>query len=139
MAHTELQYGKAKIFGLDGIAITGVVTFTFTDVNWSKNADYAELKNQNGDVETAIASNLNTTIDVTFAPNGATRAAAISSLATLQALEVGAQMVVAGCEVTALNATYNIQPGFSARLVNDAHCVATFQAKKGPIALALAS
>lgn len=139
MPATELQYGKAKIFGLDGAVITGVVTFTMSDINWQKNADYTELKNQNGDVETTITANRHQMIDVTFAPNGVTRANALTSLATLTALEVGAQVVLATCEVAAFNGTYNIQPGFGAKLVNESNCIATFTAKKGPIALALAS
>lgn len=139
MAHTELQYGTAKIFGMDGIILTGVVTFTFESLGWEKTGDYEELKGQNGDVETAIASNLHQTIDVQFAPNGATKAAAITSLGTLTALAVGAQVIITVPENTAASGTYNIQPGIRANFSRDGAVTANFTAKKGPVALALAS
>lgn len=136
---TELQFGKAKIFGIDGLSITGVVTFTYETVAWEAGADAEYLKNQNGDEETLIVSNQSTTIDVQFSPNGATRAAAYSSLLTLTANTIGAQVVVTGATLTTFNGTYNIQPGVSIRSSRDGVTVASFKAKKGPIALALAS
>lgn len=137
--HTELQYGLAKIFGMDGVVLSGVVNFTFESLGWEKTGDYEELKGQNGDVETAIASNLSQTIDVQFAPNGATKAAAITSLTTLTALAVGAQVVITCPEMTAASGTYNIQPGIRANFSRDGIVTANFTAKKGPVALALAS
>ena len=139
MAATELQFGTAKIFGIDGITITGVVTFTYESVGWEANADIEYLKNQNGDEETLIVSNQNTTIDIQFAPNGATRAAALTSLGTLTSKTIGAQITVASATTTVFNGTYNIQPGVSVRSTRDGITVASFKAKKGPNALALAS
>mgnify|MGYP001582984356 CR=1 FL=1 len=136
----ELQYGLAKIFGLDGTTLTGVVSFTLESLGFEKTSDYEELKGQNGDVETSIASNLSQTVDVQFAPNGATKTAAIASLGTLTALNIGAQVVISACPgCPAAAATYNIQPGIRVNLSRDGVVTANFTAKKGPVALALAS
>src|SRR5262245_16665024 len=139
MAATELQFGTAKIFGIDGLAITGVVSFTYETVGWEASADIEYLKNQNGDEETLIVSNQNTVISVDFAPNGASRTAAYTSLATLTATTVGAQITIAGASIAAFNGIYNIQPGITVTSKRDGVTVASFKAKKGPIALALAS
>ena len=105
MAVAEVQVGVAKIYGLDGAAITGVASTIETgDLDFAFDTD--EIKGQNGEVETIIASNTRKTLTINFAPSAATRALAItaSTNASVGALVL---VVLSGFTVIAYNANYN--------------------------------
>ena len=120
MAATEVQSGKAKIFAMDGatmVVLTGAATVTHEGADLEQQFDTEEIKGQNGDVETLIASNLNYTCTVNFAPNGATRAAAITSCANAQPAPIS-KVVLSGFSVAAYNGDWNSM-GYSIKMARD--------------------
>ena len=105
MAVAEVQVGVAKIFGIDGAAITGVAsTIETADLDFAFDTD--EIKGQNGEVETIIASNARKMISINFAPKGADRAAAIDASTTAS---IGAlvKVVLSGFTIVSYNTDYN--------------------------------
>lgn len=109
MAATETQQGVAKIYAMDGAAmtvLTGAATITMEGADLEHTSDIEEIKGQNGEVETLISSNPNRTCTITFAPNGATRAAAITSCANAQPAQIE-KVVLASFQVAAYNGNWN--------------------------------
>jgi len=105
MAVAEVQVGVAKIYGLDGAVITGIAsTIETADLDFA--FDTEEVKGQNGEVETIIASNARKVVTINFTPNAATRAAAItiSTTASIGALAVVELLTF---KVVAYNGKYN--------------------------------
>ena len=120
MAFTEVQQGIAKIFAMDGatmVVLTGAATVTHEGADFEQQFDTEEIKGQNGDVETLIASNHNYTCTVNFAPNGATRAAAITSCANAQPAPIS-KVVLSAFSVAAYNGNWNSM-GYSIKMSRD--------------------
>lgn len=120
MAFTEVQQGVAKIFAMDGatmVVLTGAATVTHESADLEQQFDSEAVKGQNGDVETLIASNHNHTCSITFAPNGATRAAAITSCANAQPAPL-TKVVLSGFSVAAYNGNWNSM-GYSIKMSRD--------------------
>ena len=78
---------------------------------------HREIKGQNGDVETLIASNLNFTCTVNFAPNGASRAAAITSCTNASPAPLS-KVALSGFTVAAYNGDWNSM-GYSVKMSRD--------------------
>jgi hypothetical protein len=121
MAATEVQQGVAKIFGMDGatqVVLTGAATITMEGADLEQNFDNNALKGQNGEVETLVGCNENLTCTITFAPNGATRAAAITSFANAQPAKI-TKVVLSGFSVAKYNGDWNSM-GYTIKMTNDA-------------------
>ncbi len=113
MAAQEVQQGIAKIYAMDGatmVVLTGAATITMEGATLTHNWDQEAIKGQDGETETLIASNRNYTISINFAPNGATRAAAATSMANSIAAPI-TKVVLSGFAVAAFNGDFNVQPG----------------------------
>lgn len=109
MAATETQQGVAKIYAMDGAAmtvLTGAATITMEDAELENTSDIEEIKGQNGEVETLISANPTRTCTINFAPNGATRTAAITSCANAQPAQI-TKVVLATFQVAAYNGDWN--------------------------------
>jgi len=120
MAATEVQQGVAKIFAMDGatmVVLTGAATVTIESADLEQGFDSEELKGQNGETETYIASNEKFTCSINFAPNGATRAAAITSCANSQPAKI-TKVVLSGFAVAAYNGNWNSE-GYSIKMARD--------------------
>ena len=120
MAVAEIQQGKAKIFAMDGatmVVLTGAATVTHEGADLEQQFDTEEIKGQNGDVETLIASNLNFTCTVNFAPNGASRAAAITSCTNASPAPLS-KVALSGFTVAAYNGDWNSM-GYSVKMSRD--------------------
>lgn len=120
MAATEVQQGIAKIYAMDGattVTLTGAATITHESADLEDQFDNEAIKGQNGEVETLIASNRNRTCTITFAPNGATRAAAITSCANSQPAPI-TKVVLSGFAVAAYNGDWN-SLGYTIRMARD--------------------
>lgn len=121
MAATEVQQGVAKIFAMDGattVVLTGAATITHESADLEQQFDSEAIKGQNGEVETLVASNQNLTCTITFAPNGATRAAAITSCANSQPAPI-TKVVLSGFSVTRYNGDWNSM-GYTIKMTRDA-------------------
>jgi hypothetical protein len=121
MAATEIQQGVAKIFAMDGatqVVLTGAATITYDSADLDQAFDSDALKGQNGEVETLVASNENFTCTVNFAPNGATRAAAITSCANAQPAKI-TKVVLSNFSVAAYNGNWNSM-GYSIKMSSNA-------------------
>lgn len=121
MAAQEVQQGIAKIFAMDGattVTLTGAATITHHSAGMTQNFDLREEKSQNGEVETLVGSNEHFDVDVEFAPNGATRAAAITSAANMKAAII-TKVVLSGFAVAAFNGNWNLIPGSTWRMERD--------------------
>ena len=130
MAATETQQGVAKIFALDGATmtvLTGAATVTIESAELEHQSDIEEIKGQNGEVETLISSNPNRTCTINFAPNGATRAAAITSCANAQPAQI-TKVVLASFAVAAYNGDWNSM-GYSIRVSNTGQVTMTIRLK----------
>lgn len=120
MAAQETQQGIAKIYAMDGattVTLTGAATITHESADLEDQFDSEVIKGQNGEVETLIASNRNRTCTITFMPNGATRAAAITSCANAQPAPI-TKVVLSGFAVAAYNGDWNAM-GYSVRMSRD--------------------
>jgi len=109
MAATETQQGVAKIYAMDGAAmtvLTGAATITMEDAELEHTSDIEEIKGQNGECETIISSNPTRTCTINFSPNGATRAAAITSCANAQPAQI-TKVVTATFPIAAFNGDWN--------------------------------
>ncbi len=117
MAATETQQGIAKIFAMDGatqVTLTGAATITMESADLEHQSDIEEIPGQNGECEQLISSNANRTCTITFAPNGATRAAAITSCANAQPAQI-TKVVLSGFSVAAFNGDWNAM-GYSIKM-----------------------
>jgi hypothetical protein len=113
MAAQEVQQGIAKIYAMDGatmVVLTGAATITMESASLTHNWDNTAIKGQDGETETLIASNRHYTCTITFAPNGATRAAAITSMANSIAAPI-TKVVLSSFPIAAFNGDWNAQPG----------------------------
>ena len=122
MAVAEVQAGAARIFAMDGarmVVLTGAATVTHESADLEAQFDTETIKGQNGEVETLIASNPNYTLTVNFAPNGATRAAAILSCANAQPAPLS-KVVLSDFSVAAYNGNWNSM-GYSIKMSHDGH------------------
>lgn len=120
MAFTEVQQGIAKVFAMDGatvVVLTGAATITLTGADLEQNFDSETLKGQNGEVETLIGSNQNLTCTINFMPNGATRAAAITSCANIQP-GIITKVVLSSFAIARYNGDWNSM-GYTLRMAND--------------------
>ncbi len=130
MAATETQQGVAKIYAMDGATVTvltGAATITLESADLEHQSDMEEIKGQNGEVETLISSNPTRTCTITFAPNGATRAAAITSCANAQPAQI-TKVVLASFAVAAFNGDWN-SLGYSIRMARDGAVTMTIRLK----------
>ena len=117
MAATETQQGIAKIFAMDGatqVTLTGAATITMESADLEHQSDIEEIKGQSGETEQLISSNVNRTCTINFAPNGATRAAAIISCANAQPAQI-TKVVLSGFTVAAYNGDWNSM-GYSIKM-----------------------
>lgn len=132
MAATETQQGRAKIFAMDGaqtVTLAGAATITHESADLEQQYDVEEIKGQNGEVETLIASNENYTVSVQFSPNGSTRALAITAAAGMWPGLI-AKVVLSGFAVAKFNGDYNAMPGGSAKMVRDGVVVMSLNLKR---------
>ena len=132
MAATETQAGVAKVFGMDGatvVVLTGAATITQESADLEQQYDYEEIKGQNGEVETLIASNENYPCTIQFAPNGATRAAAANSAANCWPGPVS-KVVLSQFSIAKYNGNYNAQPGATAKMTRDGVVIMTLRLKR---------
>jgi hypothetical protein len=121
MAATEIQQGVAKIFGMDGatqVVLTGAATITIESADLEQTFDSDAIKGQNGETETLVSCNESHTCTINFAPNGATRAAAITSCANAQPAKI-TKVVLSGFAVAAYNGNWNSM-GYSIKMTRDA-------------------
>jgi hypothetical protein len=128
MAFTEVQQGSAKVFAMDGatvVVLTGAATITLESADLEASFDNEAIKGQNGEVETLIGSNENITCTINFAPNGATRAAAITSFANSIPGKI-TKVVLSGFSIAAYNGNWNSM-GYSMKMARDG--VATMSIK----------
>lgn len=108
---TEIQVGKAKIFGLGaadmlvGAAGTAVEqTITGSDINFD--AEITEIRNQEGETETMLASNAFYTLTINFMPTAATRALAITEAQKFTALTHLVKVTTSGFDVDIYNGNW---------------------------------
>lgn len=130
MAATETQQGIAKIYAMDGatqVVLTGTATITMESADLDHQSDIEEIKGQGGEVETLISANVNRTCTIVFAPNGATRAAAITSCANAQPAQIE-KVVLSGFTVTAYNGNWNSM-GYSIKMQRDGIVMMTLKLK----------
>ncbi len=128
MAATEIQQGIAKVFAMDGatmVVLTGAATITMESADLDQNFDNVKLLGQNGETETIIASNENHSCTIQFAPNGATRAAAITSFANSQPAKI-TKVVLSGFSIATYNGNWNSE-GFSLRMSRDGAATMTIK------------
>jgi hypothetical protein len=128
MAATEIQQGSAKVFAMDGatvVVLTGAATITLESADLESTHDSEPVKGQNGEVETLIASNESLTCTINFAPNGATRAAAITSFANSIPAKI-TKVVLSGFAIANYNGNWNAM-GYSMKMARDG--VATMSIK----------
>ena len=138
MAATEVQQGIAKIYGMDGVAMligaAAVVTAgTYESGDLDNAFDVEEIKGQNGEVETLIASNQSYSLTINFAPNGtasptSTRTKAIAEAAKFIAAGPIVKVNTAGFFVAAYNGDWNMM-GWSAKTSRDGVFVMTMKLK----------
>lgn len=131
MAATETQQGIAKVFAMDGatvVTLTGAATITQESADIEQQYDLEEIKGQNGEVETLIGSNENYPVTIQFAPNGATRAAAIASAANSWPGLI-TKVVLSGFSIAKYNGNFNAMPGATGKLVKDGAFVMTLRLK----------
>ena len=125
MAFSEVQQGVAKIFAMDTstasaatmVVLTGAASVTLESGDFEQQFDTEEIKGQNGEVETLIASNQSYTCTISFSPNGATRAAAITSCANSQPAPI-TKVVLSYFSVAAYNGNWNSM-GYSIKVSRD--------------------
>jgi len=103
--------------GATMVVLTGAATVTHEGADLEQQFDTEEIRGQNGDVETLIASNLSYTCTVNFAPNGTTRAAAITSCLNAQPAPIS-KVVLSGFSVAAYNGDWNSM-GYSIKMSRD--------------------
>lgn len=120
MAFTEVQQGIAKIFGMDGAdlavgAASTATSQTMDDADLEGGSTIDEVIGQNGEVETLISSNATRTLTINFAPNAATRAAAITEAEKFSALGQIVKVTTSGFSIAEYNGAWNLM-GWSGKL-----------------------
>lgn len=109
---TEIQTGKAKIYGLGAadvvLGAATVVEQTMTGADLSFDAAISEIQNQNGDTETLISSNPTLTLTINFMPTAATRALAITEAEKYTALSHLAKVTTSDFDVDMFNGKWNL-------------------------------
>lgn len=136
MANSEVITGVGKIWGLDQdsanpmtvTSLTGAATITLDSADGSDDFELAELKDQVGDVETLIASNRTRPVNLSFAPNGATRAAAKTSLANCLPGPL-TKATIAQASVPFFNGDYNYIGGWAVKVTRDGIVIVTMRIK----------
>lgn len=112
----ETQVGVAKIYlGLKDatiVTLTGAATVTAEDADLEHNFDIDEHEGQDGNIETMIACKERLEVTINFAPNGATRAAAITSAANMIPGML-TKVILAGFAVAKYNGDYNYIGGMT--------------------------
>lgn len=114
MATSETQTGLAKIFGLGSAAITvltGAATLTLSTAGVTHDFDLLEDEDQEGNVETMFAWKERLEGELDFIPNGATRAAAITSLANSKPSMIS-KVVLASFDCAVYNGDWNYVGGW---------------------------
>lgn len=132
MAATETQQGKAKIYAMDGATVTvltGAATITLESGDIEQQYDFEEYKGQNGEVETIIGANEHYDVTIQFAPNGATRAAAITSAANSFPGLIE-KVVLATFSVAKYNGNYNALPGATGKMTRDGLFIMTLKLRR---------
>src|SRR5262245_63827442 len=125
MATPETQVGVAKIFGLIGATmttLTGAATVTIENAEGEDKFKLDESKGQDGNVETLFASDQQFDVTIDFMPNGATRAAAASSLTNSRPVPL-TKVTLSDFTAVALNGDYNYIGGWKVKLVRDKEVV----------------
>lgn len=124
----ETQAGICTLNGIRGtITMTGAATFNMSSRTLTENFKVDRIPSQNGAViETLIASQRNRTIEVEFAPTGATRTAAVAVVASLTALNPLEVITIAQsgstpyeASVAACVGTWNLMEGMQIRESRD--------------------
>lgn len=135
---TEIQGGKAKIYGIGGaITITGIATFNLADVTLTESFKEDTIPSQDGSIiETRIASQRVRELTITFAPSGATRAAAEAVLETLLAQGPLTVITLGGFTFLPANGTWNYMGGANVALRRDTYVVAGIKLKQVETAVA---
>lgn len=121
----EVQAGSAKIFSTRSGALatlSGAATLTIENADLEHKFKMDEIKGQDGDTETLIASDPQYDVTINFMPNGATRAAAVSSAANLIPDPLS-KVTLSGFSVARLNGDYNYIGGGTIKMVRDKECV----------------
>lgn len=127
-AAIETQAGVVYLNGIRGtITMTGAATFNMSSRTLTEDFKVEEIPDQTGSViETMIASQRKRTIDVEFAPSGATRSAAVAVVATLTALNPLEVITIAQSgsnpyepSVAACAGTWNLVSGMQVRESRD--------------------
>lgn len=132
MAATETQAGKVKVFAMDGatvVVLTGAATITIESGDLEQQYDFEEFKGQNGEVETLIGSNEHYDVTVQFAPNGATRAAAIASAGNSFPALIE-KVVLSSFAIAKYNGNYNALPGATCKMTRDGVVVMTLKLRR---------
>lgn len=119
---TEAQVGKAKIYGLGAADMTvgaaNVATEqTMTGSDFSFDAEINEIRNQEGDTETMIASNPFYSLTINFMPTAATRALAITEAQKFTAATHLVKVVTSGFDVDVFNGKW-LLTGLQIRAAN---------------------
>lgn len=128
----ETQQGLAKIFGLNVATmtvLTGVATITISSADLEHNFKLVEDPDQEGNVETLIAYNEVYDVTIDFIPNGATRAAAITSLAnTLPGMIT--KVVLANFDFAVFNGNFNYIGGWSPKITREGLVICGIKLRK---------
>jgi hypothetical protein len=126
MATSETQTGLAKIFGLGSAAmtvLTGAATITISSADIEHQFDTAEDTDQEGNVETIVGFKERLAVTIDFYPNGATRAAAIASIANTKPAMLS-KVVLASFDTAAYNGDYNYLGGWNVKTTREGIVVA---------------
>jgi len=135
MAATETQVGKARIFGLDGatvVTLVGAAFITLESADFEDQHDNEEIKGQNGDVETIIASNQRYAVNMQFAPAGGgsgganSRSQAATSAVNMLAAPI-TKVVTSGFSIGVFNQNWNVMPGTTIRMTRDGTAIMTMK------------
>ena len=140
MAATEVQQGIAKIYGMDSSSTAAsmligaaavVASGTMESLDIESAFDVEEIKGQNGEVETLIASNQTYSLTINFSPNGtgtaSTRTKAIAEAAKFMAAPI-VKVETKDFAVAAYNGVWNLM-GWSGKKSRDGVFVMTMKLK----------
>lgn len=125
MPTQETQVGVAKIFSVINGTLTtlsGAATLTVENADLEHKFKLDESKGQDGNTETLFGSDEQYDVTINFMPNGATRAAAVTSAANLIPSMLS-KVVLASFAIARLNGDYNYIGGGSIKMVRDKECV----------------
>jgi len=132
MAATEIQQGIARVFGMDGavftVGLAVAVENTMETGDLDQEFQTDELKGQNGEVETIIASDESHSLTIQLAPKSTTRALAIAEMQKIRDLGAIARVQTAGFSIATYNGNWNCL-GWSGKLARDGVFVMTLKLK----------